>query len=140
MEAATKPGAVRTEIVRRIYAERLIDRDPKRLLDEFASRTSNTSTPPRPSTRVLAVGGPKWAVPCDAPVSRSPVRARASRILRPRGCRGRRRHLPGGRRGSQSEIVERRAHTWTLREGRIVRLSGVAIWRQLQAAGLREWE
>jgi ketosteroid isomerase-like protein len=37
MEAATKPGAVRVEIVRRIYGGRLIDRDPKRLLDEFAT-------------------------------------------------------------------------------------------------------
>ena len=37
MEAATKPGAVRVGIVRRIYGERLIDRDPKRLLDEFAT-------------------------------------------------------------------------------------------------------
>ena len=37
MEAATKSGAVRVGIVRRIYGERLIDRDPKRLLDEFAT-------------------------------------------------------------------------------------------------------
>src|SRR5512144_583844 len=37
MEAATKPGAVGVKIVRRIYGQRLIDRDPKRLLDEFAT-------------------------------------------------------------------------------------------------------
>jgi ketosteroid isomerase-like protein len=47
----------------------------------------------------------------------------------------------GSRRGSQSEIVERRAHTWTLREGKIVRFEwGRDLELALQAAGLQEWE
>jgi hypothetical protein len=47
------------QIVRRIYNEGLIDRDPKRLLDHFATRTSNTSILPRPSTPVFVVGALK---------------------------------------------------------------------------------
>ena len=44
------------EVVRRIYTEGLIDRDPKRLVDHFAARRSSMSILPRPSTRVLVVG------------------------------------------------------------------------------------
>jgi ketosteroid isomerase-like protein len=143
MEAATKPGAVRAEIVRRIYAERLIDRDPMRLLDEFATPDIEYVDPAEavdPGTRRgrAEVGRalrrarqsfPSYEHELDE------VFDRGDAVVAAVTFRG------GGRRGSQSEIVERRAHTWTLREGRIVRFEwGRDLEAALQAAGLREWE
>jgi ketosteroid isomerase-like protein len=142
MEAATKPGAVRAEIVRRIYAERLIDRDPKRLLDEFATPDIEYVDPAEavdPGTRRgrAEVGRalrrarqsfPSYEHELDEVFDRGDAVVAAVTFR-------------GGRRGSQSEIVERRAHTWTLREGRIVRFEwGRDLEAALQAAGLREWE
>ena len=142
MEAATKPGAVRVEIVRRIYGERLIDRDPKRLLDEFATPDIEYVDPAEAVDPGIRRG--------RAEVGRALRRARQSfpsyeheldeffdcgdAVVAAVTFRG-------GRRGSQSEIVERRAHTWTLRDDRIARFEwGRDLEAALQAAGLREWE
>ena len=137
MEAATKPGAVRTEIVRRIYAERLIDRDPKRLLDEFASPDIEYVDPAEavdPGT----LGGAEWAVPCDAPVSRSP-RTSTSTNSSTAGMPWSPPSPSGGRRGARARSSSD-GRTWTLREGRIVRFEwGRDLEAALQAAGLREW-
>ena len=43
-------------------------------------------------------------------------------------------------RGSESELVQEEAHTWSLREGRIARFEwGKDLGTALEAAGLREY-
>jgi ketosteroid isomerase-like protein len=151
MEAATKPGGVRTdslrreenvEIVRRIYKEGLIDRDPKRLLDHFATPDIEYVDPPEavdPGTRrgrtevMLALRRARQSSPTYRHELHElfdvgdTVVATVSFHATVRG-------------GSKSEIIqEEQAHTWTLRDGKVVRFErGHNLKSALEAAGLRE--
>ncbi|MGE5746977.1 MAG: nuclear transport factor 2 family protein [Solirubrobacterales bacterium] len=130
------------EIVRRIYTEGLIDRDPKRLLDHFATPDIEYVDPPEavdPGIRrgrtevMLALRRARQSFPSyrhelhelfdlgDAVVAAVCFHATA-------------------RRGSKSEIIqEEEAHTWTLRDGKVVRFEwGRDLETALEAAGLRE--
>jgi len=137
-----RPGP-NVEIVRRIYTERLIDRDPKRLVDHFATPDIEYVDSPddvdpgnrRGRTEVMLalrrarqsfseyqhelhqlfdVGG-------DTVVAAVSFHATA-------------------RRGSKSEVIQKEeAHIWTLRDGKVVRFeNGRNLKDALEAAGLSE--
>jgi ketosteroid isomerase-like protein len=126
------------QIVRRIYEEGLMDRDPQQLLEQLATPDVEYVNPPEavePGTR----RGPaefaqalrdasefvdsSWnelheLFDCgDAVVAAVSFRTRS--------------------RGSQSEVVQEEAHTWTLRDGRIARFEwGRDLGAALGAAGV----
>jgi ketosteroid isomerase-like protein len=129
------------EIVRRIYTEGLIDRDPKRLVDHFATPDIEYVDPPddvdsgsrRGRTEVMLAlrrsrqsfseyqhelqelfdGG-------DTVIAAISFHAKAQR-------------------GSKHEVIQEEAHIWTFRDGKIVRFeNGRNLKEALEAAGLRE--
>jgi ketosteroid isomerase-like protein len=130
------------EIVRRIYKEGLIDRDPKRLLDHFATPDIEYVDPPEavdPGTRrgrtevMLALRRARQSSTTYRHELHElfdvgdTVVAAVSLYATVRG-------------GSKSEIIqEEQAHTWTLRDGKVVRFErGRNLKSALEAAGLRE--
>jgi ketosteroid isomerase-like protein len=130
------------EIVRRIYKEGLIDRDPKRLLDHFATPDIEYVDPPEavdPGTRrgrtevMLALRRARQSSTTYRHELHElfdvgdTVVAAVSLYATDRG-------------GSKSEIIqEEQAHTWTLRDGKVVRFErGRNLKSALEAAGLRE--
>jgi ketosteroid isomerase-like protein len=127
------------EVVRRIYREGLMDRDHARLVDEFATpnieyvnpreavepgvrrgrdqvaeamrQSSESFDSSRHELHELFDGG-------DTVVASVSFSARSG--------------------GSEREVVQEEAHTWPLREGRIVRFEwGRDLGSALEAAGLR---
>jgi len=128
------------EIVRRIYDEGLIDRDPEKWLLELATPDVEYVNPP-------------YAV--EPGVRRGPiavVRAMRSFAEVWENSRHELHELFDcgdsvvasvswytRSRGSESELVQEEAHTWGLRKGRITRFEwGKDLGTALQAAGLQE--
>jgi ketosteroid isomerase-like protein len=130
------------EIVRRIYTEGLIDRDPRRLVDHFATPDIEYVDPPDdvdPSNRhgrtevMLALRRARQSFSQyrhelhelfdvgDTVVAAVSFHATA-------------------RRGSKSEVIQKeQAHIWTLRDGKVIRFeNGRNLKEALEAAGLRE--
>jgi ketosteroid isomerase-like protein len=130
------------EIVRRIYTEGLIDRDPRRLVDHFATPDIEYVDPPDdvdPSNRhgrtevMLALRRARQSFSQyrhelhelfdvgDTVVAAVSFHATA-------------------RRGSKSEVIQKeQAHIWTLRDGKVIRFeNGRNLKEALKAAGLRE--
>ena len=130
------------EIVRLIYTEGLIDRDPKRLLDHFAVPEIEHVDPPEavdPGIRrgrkevMLALRRSRQSFPSyrhelqelfdlgDTVVAAVCFHATA-------------------RRGGKTEIIqEEEAHTWTFRDGKVVRFEwGRDLEAALEAAGFAE--
>jgi ketosteroid isomerase-like protein len=126
------------QIVRRIYEEGLIDRDPKRLLDHFATPDIEYIDPPEavdPGTRrgrtevMLALR--------RARQSSTTYRHELHELfdLGDTVVAAVSRHAG---RPSSSERQEE-AHTWTFRDGKVVRFErGGNLEAALEAAGLRE--
>jgi ketosteroid isomerase-like protein len=126
------------QIVRRIYKEGLIDRDPKRLLDHFATPDIEYIDPPEavdPGTRrgrtevMLALR--------RARQSSTTYRHELHELfdLGDTVVAAVSRHAG---RPSSSERQEE-AHTWTFRDGKVVRFErGGNLEAALEAAGLRE--
>jgi ketosteroid isomerase-like protein len=126
------------QIVRRIYEEGLIDRDPKRLLDHFATPDIEYIDPPEavdPGTRrgrtevMLALR--------RARQSSTTYRHELHELfdLGDTVVAAVSRHAG---RPSSSEMQEE-AHTWTFRDGKVVRFErGGNLEAALEAAGLRE--
>ena len=128
------------EIVRRIYEERLIDRDPERLLEQLFTPDVEYVNPPEavePGTRrgpvAVARAFRSSAEFYDLPWNDlrelfdcgDTVVAAVS--FRTRG------------RGSHSEVVQQEAHSWTLRDGRVARYEwGRDLEAALEAARLQE--
>jgi ketosteroid isomerase-like protein len=126
------------EIVRRIYTDGLIDRDPKRLVDHFAAPDIEYVNPPEAVDPGIRRG--------RAEVILALRRARQSSA----SCRHElhklfdlgdtlvgavSRHAGGP---SSSEIQEE-AHTWTFRDGKVVRFErGRNLEAALEAAGMQE--
>jgi ketosteroid isomerase-like protein len=127
------------EVVRRIYDEGLMDKDPEWLL-ELATPDIEYVNPP-------------YAI--EAGIRRGPVEV--ARAMRGFGevwemSRHELHELFDcgdivvaavswytRSRGSQSEVVQEEAHSWSLREGRIARFEwGKDLIKALEAAGLRE--
>jgi ketosteroid isomerase-like protein len=130
------------EIVRRIYTEGLIDRDPKRLVDHFATPDIEYAEPPNdvdPGSRrgrtevMLALRRARQSFSeyrhelhelfdaGDTVVAAVSFHAKAQR-------------------GSNREVIQKEeAHVWTLRDGKIARFeNGRNLEAALEAAGLRE--
>jgi ketosteroid isomerase-like protein len=128
------------EIVRRIYAERLIDQDPEGLVDELAAPEIENVNPPdavEPGIR----RGPTEVVRA--------LRRAHELFASPRYVL--RELLDGGEtvvavlsfyahgRGSENEAVQEEVHTWSLSDGRITRFEwGRDRAKALEAAGLSE--
>jgi ketosteroid isomerase-like protein len=131
------------EIVRRIYTEGLIDRDPKRLVDHFAA----------PDIEYV---GPPEDVDPDNRRGRTEVML-ALRRTRQSFSTYRHEfhelfdvgdtvvatvsfHATSTRRESKGEIIQNEeVHAWTLRDGKVVRFErGRNLKDALEAAGLRE--
>ena len=130
------------EIVQRIYTEGLIDRDPKRLVDQFATPDVEYVDPPDD-------------------VDSGSRRGRTEVMLALRRARqsfSKYRHElhelfdvgdtvvaavsfhATARRGSNSEVIQKEeAHIWRLRDGKVVRFeNGRSLKDALEAAGLSE--
>jgi ketosteroid isomerase-like protein len=127
------------ELVRRIYSDGLFDRDPDRIVNELAAADVEYINPPEAVEPGIRRGRAQVAqalrsssetfdsrrhevhelFECeDAVVAAVSFRARI--------------------RGSGAELVQDEAHTWTFRDGRIVRFEwGRELRAALEAAGLR---
>jgi ketosteroid isomerase-like protein len=126
------------ETVRRIYTEGLIDRDPKRFLDDFATPDIEYVNPPEAVDPGIRRG--------RAEVNLALRRARQSSAsyrhelhelfdLGDTVVAAVSRHAG---RPSSTEIQEE-AHTWTLRDGKVVRFErGPNLETALEAAALSE--
>jgi ketosteroid isomerase-like protein len=129
------------EIVRRIYKEGLIDRDPKRLVDHFATPDIEYVDPPDdvdPGNRrgrtdvMLALRRARQSFTTYRHELHElfdvgdTVVAAVSFHATVRG-------------GSKSETIQEQAHIWTLRDGKAVRFErGLNLDAALEAAGLSE--
>ena len=126
------------EIVRRIYREGLIDRDPKRLLDHFATPDIEYVDPPE----AVDPGTPRGRTQVLLALRRARQSSASFRHelhelfdLGNTVVTAVSRHAG---RPSSSEIQEE-AHTWTLRDDKVVRFErGRNLKSALEAAGLRE--
>jgi ketosteroid isomerase-like protein len=126
------------EIVRRIYEEGLIDRDPKRFVDDFAATEIEYVNPPEAVDPGIRRGRAEVNLALRRARQKSAsyrhelhelfdlgdtVVADVSRHAGP---------------PSSSEI-QQEAHTWTFRDGKVVRLErGPNLAAALEAAGLSE--
>jgi ketosteroid isomerase-like protein len=131
------------EIIRRIYTEGLIDRDPKRLVDDFATSDIEYVDPPDDADPGSRHGRKE--------VMLAMRRARQSFATYEHELRD---LFDGGdtvvaavsftatarRSGTKSEDIEREeAHIWTLRDGKVIRFeNGRNLQGALEAAGLSE--
>jgi ketosteroid isomerase-like protein len=128
------------ELVRRLYEDGLFDRDPERLVHEFASPDIEYVNPPEavePGVR----RGPAEVVEAMRnsfelfESSRHELRElfdRRDAVVAAVSFRTRSRQ-------SRVELVQEEAHTWTFRDGRIVRFEwGRDLGAALEAVGLRE--
>jgi len=128
------------ELVRRIYSDGLFDRDPDRIVHEFATPDIEYINPPEAVEPGIRRGG--------AQVARA---LRSSRELFESGRHEVHELFDCGDavvaavsfctriRGSGAELVQEEAHTWTFRDGRIVRFEwGRDLGAALEAVGRRE--
>jgi ketosteroid isomerase-like protein len=128
------------ELVRRIYEEDLLDGDPARFLDEFAVSGIEYVNPPEAVDAGIRRGPTEVAHAMrntseffDS--SRHELHElfdRGDTVVAAVSFRTR-------SRGSETEVVQEEAHTWTLRNGRVARFEwGRDLATALEAAGLRE--
>jgi ketosteroid isomerase-like protein len=125
MEAATEPGAVgndskqNVEIVRRIYGEGLIDRDPKRFVSEFAAPDIEYVNPPEAVDPGVRRGSAEVILALRrARQSSASYRHELHELfdLGDTVVAAVSRHAGPA---SRSEIQEE-AHTWSFREGKVI--------------------
>jgi ketosteroid isomerase-like protein len=127
------------EVVRRIYTERLIDRDPKRLLDHFAVPEIEHVDPPEavdPGTRrgrtevLLALRRSRQSFPSYRHELHELFDLGDTVVAAVRF------HATARRAGKSESIQAEEAHTWTFRGGKVVRFEwGRNLETALQAAG-----
>ena len=126
------------KIVRRIYEERLIDRDPKRFVDDFATPGIEYINPPEAADPGIRSGRAEVILALRRARQKSAsyrhelhelfdlgdiVVAAVSRHTGPQN----------------SSKIQEEAHTWTFRDGKIVRFErGANLENALEAAGLSE--
>jgi ketosteroid isomerase-like protein len=128
------------ELVRRIYSDGLLDRDPDRIVHEFATPDVEYINPPEAVEPGIRRGRALVAQALRSSSEMFDWRHHEVHELFDRGdvvvaavrfC--------AGSRGSASELVQEEAHTWTFRDGRIVRFQwGRDLRGALEAAGVRE--
>jgi ketosteroid isomerase-like protein len=126
------------EIVRRIYSEGLIDRDPKRLVDDFAAPDIEYVNPPEAVDPGVRRGRAQVNLALRRARQSSPSYRHELHELFDLGetvVAAVSRHAG---RPSSSETQEE-AHTWTLRDGKVVRFErGPDLEAALEAAGVPE--
>jgi ketosteroid isomerase-like protein len=128
------------ELVRRIYLDGLFDRDPERVVHEFATPDIEYVNPPEAVEPGIRRGA---AEVVQALQNSSELFDSARHELHEL--------FDGGdavvaavsfltrSRRSGIELVQEEAHTWTLRDGRVMRFEwGRDLGAALEAAGLRE--
>jgi ketosteroid isomerase-like protein len=130
------------EIVRRIYKEGLIDRDPKRLVDDFAAPDIEYVDPPDdvdPGSRrgrtdvMLAMRRARQSFSEYEHELQESFDAGDTVVAAVSF------HATGGVRNKPKVIQKEEAHVWTFRDGKIVRFeNGRSLKNALEAAGLRE--
>jgi ketosteroid isomerase-like protein len=128
------------ELVRRIYSDGLLDRDPDRIVHEFATPDVEYINPPEAVEPGIRRGRALVAQALRSSSEMLEWRRHEVHELFDRGdavvaavrfC--------AGSRGSASELVQEEAHTWTFRDGRIVRFQwGRNLRAALEAAGVQE--
>jgi ketosteroid isomerase-like protein len=126
------------EIVRRIYEEGLIDRDPATVL-EFTPDVEYVNPPEAVEPGIRR--GPAAVAQAMRGVSEAFESSRhelhelfdcGDTVVAAVSCIGR-------GRGSDREVIQNEAHTWTLRDGRIARFEwGRDLGAALEAAGRSE--
>jgi ketosteroid isomerase-like protein len=128
------------EIVRRIYTEGLIDRDPKRLVDRFATSDIEYVDPPDdvdPGSRrgrtdvMLALRRARQSF-SEYQHELHELFDAGDTVVAAVSFHGTARHR------SKSEVIQKEeAHVWTFRDGKIVRFeNGRDLKDALEAAGL----
>lgn len=126
------------EIVRRIYGEGLIDRDPKRFVNEFAAPDIEYVNPPEAVDPGVRRGRAQVNLALRRARQSSPSYRHELHELFDLGetvVAAVSRHAG---RPSSSETQEE-AHTWTLRDGKVVRFErGPDLEAALEAAGVPE--
>jgi ketosteroid isomerase-like protein len=130
------------EIVRRIYKEGLIDRDPKRLVDDFAAPDIEYVDPPDdvdPGSRrgrtdvMLAMRRARQSFSEYEHELQESFDAGDSVVAAVSF------HATAGVRNKPKVIQKEEAHVWTFRDGKIVRFeNGRSLKDALEATGLRE--
>jgi ketosteroid isomerase-like protein len=128
------------ELVRRIYSDGLFDRDPDRIVHEFATPAIEYINPPEAVEPGFRRGGAQVAQALRS--SRELFESRRHEVHELFDC--------GDAvvaavsfctrmRGSGAELVQEEAHTWTFRDRRIVRFEwGRDLRAALDAVGRRE--
>jgi ketosteroid isomerase-like protein len=126
------------EIVRRIYGEGLIDRDPKRFVNDFAAPDIEYVNPPEAADPGIRRGRAEVILALRrARQSSASYRHELHELfdLGDAVVAAVSRHAGPA---SSSEIQEE-AHTWTFREGKVVRFQrGRNLEAALEAAGMQE--
>lgn len=126
------------EIVRQIYSDGLIDRDPKRLVDEFASPEIEYVNPPQAADPGVRRGRAEVNLAFRRARQPFPSYRHELRELFDSGdtvVASVSRHAGSA---SNSEVQDE-AHTWTFRDGKVVRFErGPDLETALEAAGLSE--
>ena len=126
------------EIVRRIYDDGLIDRDPKRLIDEFSTPDIEYVNPPQAADPGVRRGRAEVNLAFRRARQSFPSYRHELRELFDHGdavVASVSRHAG---RATDSEIQEE-AHTWTFRDGMVVRFErGPDLEAARKAAGLSE--
>jgi ketosteroid isomerase-like protein len=129
---------VNVQIVRRIYNEGLIDRDPKRLLDHFATPDIEYVNPPEAVDPGIRRGRAEVRLALRRARQSSPSYRHELHELFDLGDTVVAAVSLHAGRPSSSEIQEE-AHTWTFRDGKVVRFErGRNLEAALEATGLRE--
>ena len=129
------------EIVRRIYTEGLMDRDPKRLVDEYATPDIEYVDPPDdidPGSRhgrtavMLAMRRARQSF-SDYRHELQELFDAGDTVIAAVNF-----HAKARRSGSKGEVIQREeAHVWTLRDGKVFRFeNGRDLKDALEAAGL----
>jgi ketosteroid isomerase-like protein len=128
------------ELVRRIYSDALLDRDPDRIVHEFATPDVEYINPPEAVEPGIRRGRALVAQALRSSSEMFEWRRHEVHELFDRGdavvaavrfC--------AGSRGSASELVQEEAHTWTFRDGRIVCFQwGRDLRAALEAAGVQK--
>jgi ketosteroid isomerase-like protein len=126
------------EIVRRIYEEGLIDRDPKRFIADFAAPEIEYVNPPE----AVDPGIRRGRTEVNLALRRARQSSASSRHeLQELFDLGDTVVAAVGRHtgGPSSGVIQEEAHTWTFRDGKVVRLErGLDLESALEAAGLSE--
>ncbi len=127
------------EVVRRIYEQQMLGTDPGRLLD-LATPDIEYVNPPEAIEPGIRRGRAEVAQAVkDAHEFFESPRYELNELFDHANTVVAALTFYARARGTENEIVQEMAHTWTLRDGRIVRLEwGRDLATALEAAGLRE--